>query len=367
VIAKVGVETVRKIIAMRVKLRDLIALAGGKVSHPVFGLPGGVARAISAEEQARFRAAAAEAVDFARFTLDTFDALVLKNSAFLDLIRSDPFTHRTYYMGLTDQDNRINFYDGSLRVVTPEGREFAKFPPARYLDQIAEHVEPWSYMKFCYLKPVGWKGFVEGHESGVYGVAPQARLNAAEGMATPLAQAEYDKYFATLGGKPVHHTLANHCARLVELLYAAERMQELAADPDIADPHIRNLPERPPHEGVGVVEAPRGTLIHHYQTDENGIIRKVNLIVATQNNAARMAMSVERAAQSLISGGNVPEPLLNQVEMAFRAYDPCLGCATHSQSGSMPLLIRTRDSHGGIVSTLCRDSEGRIRRSGEES
>jgi F420-non-reducing hydrogenase large subunit len=366
VIAKVGVETGRKVIAMREKLRDLIALAGGKASHPVFGLPGGVARAITVEEQTRFRAVAAEAVDFARFTLDTFDSLVLKNSAYVDLILSDAFTHRTYYMGLIDGENRVNFYDGSLRVVSPEGREFARFSGVDYLDYIAEHVEPWSYMKFCYLKPLGWTGFQDGKESGVYSVAPLARLNVTESLATPLAQAELERYHTVLGGRPVHHTLANHWARLVELLYAAERMQQLAADPEIVDPHIRNLPERVPQEGVGVVEAPRGTLIHHYRTDGNGIIQKVNLIVATQNNAARMSMSVEKVARSLISDGQIPEALLNKVEMAFRAYDPCLGCATHALPGQMPLRIRTFDRRGCIGATLWRDADGKIRRDGKE-
>jgi F420-non-reducing hydrogenase large subunit len=361
-IGKVGAEAGRKVIAMRRKLRDLIELAGGKVIHPVFGLPGGVARAITGEEQTRFREVAAEAVEFARFTLDTFETLVLKDNALVDLIRSDLYTHRTYYMGLVDGGNRVNFYDGTLRVVSPEGREFAKFAPADYLDQIAEHVVPWSYMKFCYLKPLGWNGFSEGPESSVYSVAHLARLNAAEGMATPLAQAEYEKFFGALGGKPVHQTLANHWARLVELLYAAERMRELASDPEITDPRVRNLPERPPREGTGVVEAPRGTLIHHYETDEKGMIRKVNLIVATQHNAARMAMSVEKAAKGLISAGKVSEAILNGVEMAFRAYDPCLGCATHALPGSMPLLIQICDSHGGILSTLRRDQDGRIDR-----
>ena len=168
--------------------------------------------------------------------------------------------------------------------------------------------------------------------------------------------------FLSLGGKPVHHTLANHWARVIELLYAAERMEELADDPEMTDPEIRNLPTEKPHEGVGVVEAPRGTLIHHYQTDEKGIIRKANMIVATQNNAARMAMSVEKAAKGLISGGNVPEGILNMVEMAFRAYDPCHGCATHSLPGSMPLLVRVRDRSGKPLAMLRRDFDGSVHR-----
>ncbi len=188
-------------------------------------------------------------------------------------------------------------------------------------------------MKFSYLKSFGWKGFAEGSESGIYCVAPLARLNAAEGMATPLAEDAYQQYIAALGGKPVHHTLANHWARVIELIYAAERLEQLANDPAITSPEIRTLPTETPRQGVGVVEAPRGTLIHHYQTDSKGLIQKANLIVATQNNAARMAMSVEKAAKGLISKGEVSEGVLNMVEMAFRAYDPCNGCATHSLPG----------------------------------
>ncbi len=363
VIAKVGVETGKRVIRMRRRLRDLLALAGGKAVHPVLGLPGGVAKGLTRENAEQFQTVASEAVEFAKFTLDVFDKVVLQNSGYVDLILSDAFTHRTHYMGMVDEQNRVNFYDGRIRVVSPAGKELLTFAPRQYLDIVAEHVEPWSYMKFCYLKPLGWKGFAEGEESGVYCVAPLARLNAADGMATPLAQEAYERFFATLGTKPVHHTLANHWARVVELLYAAERMRELASDPEITDSHVRNLPTAVPKEGVGVVEAPRGTLIHHYQTDERGLIRKANLIVATQNNAARIAMSVEKAARDFVHGDDISEGVLNMVEMAFRAYDPCLGCATHSLPGSMPLLVRVFDRQRSALATLRRDSDGSVHKS----
>ncbi|MBM3890859.1 MAG: Ni/Fe hydrogenase subunit alpha, partial [Verrucomicrobia bacterium] len=245
---------------------------------------------------------------------------------------------------------------GLLRVVDPAGKEFAKFPVQRYREFVAEHVEPWSYIKFCYLKPVGWKGFDEGAQSGVYAVAPLARLNAADGMATPLAQKAYEEFFSVLGGKPVHHTLANHWARVVELLYGAERMVELLNDPEITSADIRAIPTQKPSVGIGVVEAPRGTLFHHYETDEKGLIQKANLIVATQNNAARIAMSVDRAAKGLIKKGNISEGLLNMVEMAFRAYDPCFGCATHSLPGQMPLVARIYDARRNLVRELKQGS-----------
>jgi F420-non-reducing hydrogenase large subunit len=354
VIAKVGVETGKTVIAMRKRLRELIAIAGGKVIHPVLGLPGGVAKPIKPEEQKQFQVLAADAVGFAQFTLKVFEDVVLKNPEYVKLITSDTFTHRTHYLGMVDDKDRPNFYDGKLKVVSPEGKEVARFAAQQYLDYVAEHVEPWSYMKFCYLKPVGWKGFVEGADSGIYAVAPLARLNVASGMATPLAQQAYEKMYQVLGGKPVHHTLGNHWARVIELLYAAERLQEIAADPVLVDPNVRTLPTVKPTEGIGVVEAPRGTLIHHYKTDERGVITMANLIVATQGNAARMAMGVEKAARGLISGKEVSDGLLNMVEMAFRAYDPCLGCATHSLLGEMPLEVSIRDADGQVIRVVRR-------------
>ena len=257
-------------------------------------------------------------------------------------------------MGLVDENNKVNFYDGMIRVVDPNGKEFAKFKAQEYLDHVREHVEPWSYVKFCYLKNVGWKGFTDGEDSGVYRVAPLARLNAADGMATPLAQEAYEKMYETLGGKPVHSTLAFHWARLIEALYASERVLELARDPGLTPSDIVNLPTATPKEGIGVVEAPRGTVFHHYQTDEKGILTKVNLIVATTNNAAPINMSVEKAAKSLIHKGEVSDGLLNMVEMAFRAYDPCHACATHSLPGQMPLEINIYDSNRNIRQKLRR-------------
>jgi F420-non-reducing hydrogenase large subunit len=254
-----------------------------------------------------------------------------------------------------DENNHINFYDGHIRVVDPEGKEFAKYKAADYVQHVAEHVEPWTYMKFPYLKKVGWKGLVDGADSGVYKATPLSRCNAADGMATPAAQAEYERMYDTLGGKPVHATLATHWARLVELVYAAERMLELVQDPEITSPDVRTIPTETPTEGVGQVEAPRGTLIHHYVTDPDGIVQKVNLIVGTTNNNAAICMSLKKAAQGVIKKGKkVSEGLLNLVEMAFRAYDPCLACATHSLPGEMPLTIEIKDHQGRLLETVSR-------------
>lgn len=354
VLGKVGIETGKKVIAMRKQLRDLITLVTGKVIHPVFGLPGGISHGIAEDDRQKFIEAADQAIEFGKFSLKLFDDVVLSNSAYVDHITSEAYTHKTYYMGMVDKNNKVNFYDGDLRVVKPDGAELLKFPGDKYLEHIAEHVEPWSYVKFSFLKDIGWHGFNDGPDSGVFAVAPLARLNAADGMATPLAQEAYDRFYKTLGGKPVHYTLATSWARLIELLYAAERMKELAADPEITDPNIRTLPAETPTEGIGVVEAPRGVLIHHYKTDDAGVITNANLIVATQNNAARIALSVDKAARSLINKGNVDDGILNMIEMAFRAYDPCHGCATHALPGEMPLVVSVYDSNKNLVREIKR-------------
>lgn len=354
VIAKVGLEIAGQVIKVRKECRDIIRTLGGKVIHPVFGLPGGVSRGMSEEEREKFMGTAQFAVEFAQFALQIFGDVVLKNQEYVDLILSDAFSHRTYYMGLVDNDDKVSFYDGQVRVVNPDGKEAVKFASGEYVNHIREHIEPWSYISFPYLKDVGWSGFVDGAGSGVYRVAPLARLNAADGMATPLAQQAYDQMYEVLGGKPVHATLATHWARLIEALYAAERMVELLGDPEITGDHIRDVPTEIPEEGVGIVEAPRGTLIHHYQTDDKGILTGVSLIVATNHNAAPIAMSVEKAAKGLIKGGVVSEGLLNMVEMAFRAYDPCHACATHAL-GETPLIVEIRSANGDLLRRIERD------------
>jgi F420-non-reducing hydrogenase large subunit len=358
VIGKVGAEIGLKVINMRKHCHEILKVMSGRSIHPVFSIPGGVSKGVTEEERKRAEEVAREAVEFGEFTLKIFDDIVLKNSEYVKLITSDAYAHRTYYMGLVDDSNCTNFYDGRIRVVDPDGKEFAKFEAEDYRDHLEEHVEPYTYLKFPYLKNVGWKGLVDGKDSGVYRATPLSRCNTADAMATPLAQKAYDKMYETLGGKPIHATLATHWARIVEIVYAAERMLELASDPDITRgsreatkgiekaqaKEYRTIPTETPTEGVGVVEAPRGTLYHHYVTDENGITKDVNLIVGTTNNNAAIAMSLKKAAQGVIKkDGEITEGALNLVEMAFRAYDPCLACATHSLPGQMPLEIVVYD------------------------
>jgi len=352
VIHKVGLEIGGKVIQMRKYGHTVVEIIGGRKVHPCTSIPGGLTKGITEEQRKEIETMGRWAIEFAQFSLQAFNDIVLSNKTYLDLIVGDIYTHKTYYMGMVDANNKVNFYDGMVRVVGPDGKELVKYAPKDYAEHIAEHVEPWTYLKFPYLKKVGWKGFVDGSDSGVYMATPLSRLNAADGMATPLAQAEYEKFYSTLGGKPVHQRLAIHWARLIELLYAAERWVELATDPEITSPDFHAIPTATPTEGVGIVEAPRGTLTHHYWTDERGVVTKVNLIVGTTNNYAPITMSIKKAADNLIKNGNVNEGLLNMVEMAFRAYDPCFGCATHSLPGQMPLEISIRKPNGEILDVL---------------
>ncbi len=353
VIEKVGLDIAKEVIKHRAYGQKITAILGGKATHPVCGLPGGISKALSEENRQEIEKMARSSLEFAKFSLKIFDDVVLKNKDYVDMILSDPYTLKTYYMGTVDADNKVSFYDGKVRVVDPRGNEFVKYDAHNYLDIVEEHVEPWGYVKYPYLKNVGWKGFVDGPESGIYRVGPLGRLNAAEGMATPLAQQEYERMYETLGGKPVHSTLAFHWARLIELLYAAERAVELSQDEEITSKDIRNTPGEP-GEGVGIIEAARGTLIHHYVLDEEALIKQVNLIVATTNNAGAINMSIRDAARGVIKNGKVDQGILNKVEMAFRAYDPCYACATHFALGEMPLLVRIYDRDKKLVKQISR-------------
>ena len=353
VIKKVGLDIAKEVITHRAYGQKITAILSGKATHPTCGLPGGISKGLTEEERQEIGRMAESSVEFARFSLKLFDDVVLKNKKYVDLVLSDAYALKTYYMGLVDKNNKVNFYDGKVRVVDPEGEEFVKFAPSDYLDIVEERVEEWTYVKLPYLKKVGWKGLVDGPKSGIYRVGPLGRLNASEGMATPLAQQEFERMYETLGGKPVHSTLAFHWARLIELLYAAERALELSRDKEITSKEIRNKPGKP-GEGVGIVEAARGTLIHHYKLDEEGLAKKVNLIVATTNNAPAICMSIRDAAKGLIHGPEVGEGLLNMVEMAFRAYDPCLACATHFAIGQMPLELKIYDHTRKLLNIVKR-------------
>jgi F420-non-reducing hydrogenase large subunit len=352
---KVGLQIGGEVIKQREISQLIQQMVGGRATHPVWNLPGGVTRPLAEEDREKIRGFVPGLVAFGEFGLKLFDDVVLKNKAYLDLVLGDGYELVTGYMGLVDDQNRVTFYDGTVRVVDAEGAEIDRYQAHEYLDHVAEHVEPYSYLKFPYLKKRGWQGFKEGTDTSIYQAAPLARCNAATGMATPKAQAAYEKMYATLGRKPAHKLMATHWARLIEILYAAEHLGELVADDEILDSNVRVIPSATPSEGVGIVEAPRGTLTHHYWTDSKGMVTKANLIVGTTNNHAPISMAVTKAAKKFITkGGEIKEGLLNRVEMAFRIFDPCFSCATHSLPGRMPLTVEVKDAAGKTLGAVSR-------------
>ncbi|MCX8092771.1 MAG: Ni/Fe hydrogenase subunit alpha [Candidatus Goldbacteria bacterium] len=356
VIAKVGVETGKKVIESRAKAQKIQAMLAGHQTHVVMGLPGGVSKKMTKEEREEAKRYAAELLEFAKFTNKIFEDVILKNKAYVDLILSDTYETNLYSMGLVDENNKMNMYDGKVRVVDTEGKEVYKFKEIEYLDYIAEHVEPWTYLKFPYLKKIGWKGFTDGKGTSLTLVAPLGRLNAADGLTTPLAQAEYERMYKTLGKKPVTKMLAQHWARVIELLYFAENLVELLNDDSILSDDIRNIPQEVKGEGIGIVEAQRGTLIHHYITDEKAMVKKANIIVATAFNYGAMTLTLKNAAKKLAKKeGKIDDKILNMIEMAFRAFDPCFGCATHSLPGTMPLIVKIKNKKGEVIDIIRRD------------
>jgi F420-non-reducing hydrogenase large subunit len=356
-IGVVGPELGRRVIAARGLCQKIQGIIAGHPIHPVAALPGGMSKALTEQERETIAPWAEELVTVAQVALQLFRERVLGDPALAEQIAGDLYYHETHYAGLVDPQGKVNFYDGQVRVIDPAGEQVCLFDGADYLEHIAERVLPWSYLKVPYLRAKGYQGLKAGADSGIYRVNSLARLNVAAGMATPLADAarnELYAYFGAAPGTPVHHTMAFHWARLVELLYVCEAVQELIADPEITSPEVRIVPTAKPEEGVGVVEAARGTLYHHYVSDARGVIKKVNLIVATAQNNAAMGLSVKRAAERLIKGGAADDAILDRVEMAFRAYDPCLACATHALPGQTPLRVRVMGADGAVRRTMQR-------------
>jgi len=340
VVQKVGLEVGKRVIGARSMAQRIQQLLGGRTTHLVWCIPGGVSKGLKEEELQEIRPLVTQLADFAQFSLQLFRDVVLGNPAYVDLILNGPYELDLHFMGLVDAAGAPNFYDGTVRVVDFTGHEICRYAPADYHKHVAEHVEPWTYLKFPYLKQRGWKGFTEGLESSLYTASPLARLNVADHMATPRAQEAYKEMFATLGAKPCRALLANHWARLVEMVQNAEALQAFCDDPEITSDRYRVLPSRITGEGVGIVEAMRGTLTHHYTCDSDGICTSANLIVGTTNNNGAIQMVTKKVAQALIGPGKAPDQgILNRIEMAFRAFDPCYSCATHTLPGEMPLRV----------------------------
>jgi NAD-reducing hydrogenase large subunit len=321
--------------------QEIIKHVGGRKIHPDFPVPGGVNKALTVAERDEMRKGLPEAFAQAKFALD-----LLKK--YQDAHRDEVETFASFdsnYMGLVKPDGALEHYDGNLRFTDVNGKIVEdQVPPANYLDVIAEATEPWSYLKFPFIKRLGYP-------AGIYRVGPLARLNLADKISTPQANAALREWKA---GNPVRRSsFYYHWARLIEILYALERTQELLDDKDICstDIMINGRPENA--QGVGVIEAPRGTLFHHYWVDGNGRIEKVNLIVATGHNNLAMNRAVLSVAKKYVKGNQLQEGMLNRVEAAIRCYDPCLSCSTHAV-GQMPLLVQLIATDGQVLHELAR-------------
>ncbi|HAZ30808.1 TPA: Ni/Fe hydrogenase subunit alpha [Candidatus Acetothermia bacterium] len=346
-------ELGREVVTVRARAQRILEIIGGRAIHPVFALPGGVARPLTADLGKEIAGHTGAMVALAKTMVAFFHEEILPDPAYQSLLSLPEAQLPTHYMGLVDGNLTPNFCRGEVRAVSAAGQELFRLDAAPALDQIAERTEPWTYVKFPYLKAPGWTGFEAGTGSGVYRVGPLARLNVAERMATPLAQEEYERFLGFFEEKPVHATFAYHWARLVELVQAAEAAAALATEDDLTGTEIRGKLGKP-GAGVGVVEAARGTLFHRYGLDESGLVTEVDLIVATTHNAAGIGLSVKQMAEEVVRKGDLDEALLNRIEMAFRAYDPCLACATHFLPGEMPLVVEIYDAEGNFERRISR-------------
>jgi NAD-reducing hydrogenase large subunit len=330
-----------------VKLRSfgqtIIQKLGGKKVHPNGAVPGGMNTALSAPDRDHFLKQISWAVADAQTAIGIIKGYYEENNEFVCTCASFP----TGYLGLVDEHNNLELYDGKLRLIDQKGNALEdQFNPSDYLDIISEYVEDWSYLKFPFYKKMGYP-------EGIYRTGPLARLNVSQGISTPLANAEL-KNFKKLGNNGiVEGSLYYHYARLIELLYSVERIQQLLEDKDICSTDLIVTSNKYNEQGVGVLEAPRGTLFHHYWVDDTGKIKKVNLIVATGNNNAAMNKAVYEVAKTHIKNGRVTEGILNRVEVAIRCYDPCLSCSTHAL-GQMSLSMQVVAPGGEIIEEITR-------------
>ena len=337
-------QLVKEYLKNRKHVTQIEEIVGGRTIHPVFGLPGGVSRRITKEERSTIENIASAWIKYAKSSLEEFEKLFKRELPSL----SSTYYNNSYSMGLVDGNEKSAYYDGMVNVVDPDGKKVFKFDGKDYLSFVGEQSFSWSYAKFPYLKSIGWKGCIDGQDSGVYKVGPLARINASAGFSTELAD-EACRRMVEFLGKPIHASMSYHWARLIEILHMAELITEIARDESITSNDILDLNGAKQNVGVGVVEAPRGTLIHHYEAEENMITTRVNIVVPTTVNNASINLEIKRVAQSLIRNNEVPKEVLTRIEMAFRAYDPCVACSVHSLSGRTPLRLLIYRNNGNLI------------------
>jgi len=330
-----------------VKLRKfgqmIIELTAGRRIHPIFAVPGGVNASLDEQRRDQMLSFLEEGIPYIQEGIQIARKWIAEHKEECDRFASFP----SGYMGLVKKDGSLELYDGVVRFMNKEGRIIREFEGKDYLKYIGEKVEDWSYLKFPFFKELG-------SQEGFYRVGPLGRLNVADFISTPLAQKEFLEFKKMSGGKPQESSLYYHYARLIETLYAAERAMEILRDPDALSQDVFRFGTPKNEEGIGVIEAPRGTLIHHYWVDGAGTMKKSNLIVATGHNNWAMSRAVDSVAKAFVDGKNLKEGMLNRVEGAIRCYDPCLSCSTHAV-GKMPLLVDIYDSTGELKERIKRD------------
>lgn len=340
-------EIAKKGIQLRQFGQDVIRILGGRSVHPAWSVPGGVREPLDNERRDQIRSMLPAA--FAGLDL----ALTLLKDALPRFEREagDYGEFPSLFIGLVTPDGGLEHYDGLLRVMDSQGNLLQPgFPPERFREIIGEAVEPWSYLKFPYYKPIANGDYA----AGIYRVGPLARVNLCDYAGTPRADAEL-KQFRRLSpnGKPVTSSFHYHYARLIELLFALEKLEETVNDPTITDHRVRSDAGVNQLSAVGVSEAPRGTLFHEYEVDENGILKKVNLVIATGQNNLAMNRTVKQIAQAYCNGHTINQGILNRIEHGIRCFDPCLSCSTHAV-GQMPLDVQLLDAEGQVVDRVVR-------------
>ncbi len=346
-IAQANPEIGKQVVRNRHLGSQMLNIISGKSIHPVTAVPGGFSKPLTEDERKQLIPMANEVLEFAKFAISFAKENIFPK--YLDAVKTIGVIN-TGFLGTVTDDGTLDLYNGKARLMKPDG-SYEEFPYEQYTDYIGEHVEPWTYLKFPYAKKWGKFSMDLANPSGIYRTNSLARMNVCDRISTPLAQKELEE-FRSKFGRPAQLTLLYNWARLIELLYNAEKVVELLNDPEITSTETR-VPVKPrAARGIGCVEAPRGTLIHDYETDAEGLVTNVNLIVGTTHNNAPINMSVKQAAKTLIKDGKYDQGTLNKVEMAIRAYDPCLSCATHKLDGSIAVKIEIRNAQGQVIDTL---------------
>ncbi len=340
-------DVAKKVVHVRHLCAKMLEIIAGKSIHPDASVPGGFSKPLLKGERDQIRKMADECLDLAKFAIDFAKKNIFPQ--YLDVVKSLGVIE-TGFLGTVKDDGSLSLYDGKLRLMTKDGA-FVDFPYDKYTDYISEHIEPWSYMKFPYDKRAGKFSMDIDSPSGIYRTNTLARMNVCDFIDTPLAQTELEEFRKNFG-RPAQLTLLYHWARLIELLYNAENAIRLLDDHEITSVETRKKVEPRAARGIGCVEAPRGSLIHDYTTDANGMITDVNLIVGTTHNNAPINMSVNQAAKMVIKGGKYDQGILNRVEMAIRAYDPCFSCATHKFDGTLAVRIDIYDQNGRLIDSM---------------